>query len=475
MRKPSRQSFLKTMGSLSLGLPFVRLLESSVVYAQSARPRRLLILMSPHGTLVNNWRPKAVGTDFDINYPNAILGPLNAFKDKICVLDGIDYKVLHEKATTGHDYGHSTFLTGTPPYEKSTTEVPPTGPSIDQVIGAKLHGLAPRDTLSLGVYDEGGTYKANSMIFDSSAQPVKSLIDPRTIYPLLFTGVVPPGGGAPPDPAATADQRRKMALVSYLNGEANRVMPRLAGQEREKLQRHIDALADIERRLSGPTIGGSAGDSCDPSLISGGTLDPHRISNIPTIIDLQFDIIAQAFACDLTRVISFQFLQGGSITPMEWIGLTGDLHDGLAHFAGTGDSAVDAKYLTMQRWYSQKVAELFARLDAIQDPQGGSVLDNTVVLWGNELGQPSLHSSVNIPMIMAGGGAGAFQTGRWLKYSTSSEPRCSGVYGNCPASDPFRDQTAHNQVLTSIAQMFGLEVNYFGDPKYTGTLPGLMS
>lgn len=473
MRKPSRRSFLKTMGSLSMGLPFVRLLESSVVHAQSARPRRLLILMSPHGNLINNWRPKAVGTDFDINYANSMLGPLNDFKSKLVILDGLDYKVLYEKATTGHDYGHATFLTGTAPAPRGT-EVYPTGPSIDQVVGAKLRGLTPRDTLSLGVFRVGGTLNANSMIFDNGGQRVQSLIDPRAVYPLLFTGVVPPGGGGtPPDPAATAEQRRKMALVSYLNGEANRVMPRLAGQEREKLQRHIDALADIERRLGGPTSGGSAGESCDPSLISGGTINPLAKNNIPDIVDLQFDIIAQTFACDLTRVISFQFLQGGDPTSMEWIGLTGDLHDGLAHFAGS--PAADAKLVTMQRWYSQKIAELFARLDAIQDPQGGSVLDNTIVLWGNELGQPSIHSSLNIPMIMAGGGAGAFQTGRWLKYSTSSEPRCSGVYGNCPATDEFRDQTAHNQVLTSIAQMFGIDVNYFGDPKYTGTLPGLMS
>jgi hypothetical protein len=473
MRQPSRRSFLKTVGSLSMGLPFLRLLESSVVYAQSARPRRLLILMSPHGNLVEHWRPQVAGAGFNLEYSGSMLGPLEPFKSKICILDGVDYKVLYEKATTGHDYGHATFLTGTAPAPRGS-EVYPTGPSIDQVIGQQLHGLCPRDTLSLGVYRVGGTLNANSMIYDASVNRVQSLIDPRAIYPLLFTGVVPPGGGGPPpDPAASADSVRKLALVSYLNGEANRIKQRLAGPERQKLEQHLDALAAIERRLGGPKSGSSAGASCDPSLISGGTINPTAIANIPDIVDLQFDIIAQTFACDLTRVISFQFLQGGDPTSMPWIGLSGDLHDGLAHSAGSPDA--DAKLVTMQRWYSQKIAELFARLDAIQDPQGGSVLDNTIVLWGNELGQPSMHSSINIPMLMAGGGAGAFQTGRWLKYSTSTEPRCSGVYGSCPATDEFRDQSAHNQVLTSIAQMFGMDVDHFGDTKYTGTLPGLMS
>ncbi|MEZ0311811.1 MAG: DUF1552 domain-containing protein [Myxococcota bacterium] len=473
MRKPSRRSFLKTMGSVSLALPFARLLESSIVHAQSARPRRLLILMSPHGNLINFWRPQAVGTDFNIDYANSMLGPLRDFKNKIVVLDGVDYKVLYEKATTGHDYGHCTFLTGTAPAPRGS-EVYPTGPSIDQVVGQRLTGICPRDTLSLGVFRLGGTTNANSMIFSQAGERVQSLIDPAAIYPMLFTGVVPPGGGStPPDPAATAEARRKLALVTYLNGEATRLRPRLAGQERQKLEQHIEALAAIERRLGGPKSGSSAGASCDPALISGGTLNPRAEGNIPELIDLQFDIIAQTFACDLTRVISFQFLQGGDPTPMPWLGLTGDLHDGLAHLA-SGTNAAAMKLIEMQRWYSTKVAELFARLDAIQDPQGGSVLDNTVVLWGNELGDPSMHSSVNIPMLMAGGGAGAFVTGRHIRYSTSPEPRCSGVYGSCPSTDPFRDQTAHNQVLTSIAQMFGIDIDHFGDEKYTGTAPGLV-
>src|SRR5262249_31243196 len=161
-------------------------------------------------------------------------------------------------------------------------------------------------------------------------------------------------------------------------------------------------------------------------------------------IDLQFDIIAQTFACDLTRIITFHFLQGGDETPMTWIGLDTNIHDNIAHQVGAGNTAVDLQLVQVQRWYAQKVAELFTRLDAIQDPAGGSVLDNTIVLWGNELGQPSTHSSINIPMILAGGGGGAFATGRHLKYSTSDDPYCSGIYGTCPVTDQFRDQTAHN-------------------------------
>ena len=471
MGKPSRRSFLKTMGSVSLALPFARLLESSIANAQTARPRRLLVLMSPHGNLIQHWRPQAVGTDFTIDFPNSLLGPLRDFKNKLVVLDGVDYRVLFEKATTGHDYGNATFLTGLAP-EKPGSEVLVSGPSLDQVIAQKLKGICPRDFLSMGVFRQGGTNNANSMIFAQNGARIQSQINPATLYPLLFTGVVPPGGGTTVDPAVAAEQRRKLALVSYLNGEANRLKPRLAGYEAQKLEQHLEALAAIERRLGGPKSGSSAGESCDPALISGGALAPDNPANIPAIVDLQFDIIAQAFACDLTRVISFQFLQGGDPTAMPWIGLTGDLHDGLAHSAGNPDA--DAKLITMHRWYAQKVAELFARLDAIQDPQGGTVLDNTVVLWGNELSQPSDHSSINIPMIMAGGGAGAFVTNRHIRYSTSTEPRCSGVYGSCPDSDPFRDQTAHNLVLTSIAQMFGIEANYFGDPKYTGTAPGLI-
>jgi hypothetical protein len=117
----------------------------------------------------------------------------------------------------------------------------------------------------------------------------------------------------------------------------------------------------------------------------------------------------------------------------------------------------------MQQWFTEQVRYLFAALDAI--PEGnGTVLDNTIILWGNELGNPSSHSNMGVPMILAGG-AGKFRMGRYLKFATRTTGGCSG--GACKPTVP------HNQVLVSILQAFGLDQNTFGSPNYSGTLPGL--
>ena len=113
------------------------------------------------------------------------------------------------------------------------------------------------------------------------------------------------------------------------------------------------------------------------------------INNAPKLLQLHMDLIAQAFACDLTRVAT---LFGSADNPgMPWLNLNMSIHDDLAHQLGSGTAeqqAATAQRLgTVQRWYAEQVAYLMTRLSQI--PEGtGSVLDNTIILWGNELGDP---------------------------------------------------------------------------------------
>lgn len=112
----------------------------------------------------------------------------------------------------------------------------------------------------------------------------------------------------------------------------------------------------------------------------------------------------------------------------------------------------------LQRWYSSQVAYFIQSLKAL--PEGsGSAYDNTVILWASEFGDPGRHMQTHAPFVVAGG-AGSHKKGRFLQLGTTDE-----------YSDPTYP---HNHLLTSIANLFGLDLPGFGDPRFPGELSGFL-
>jgi len=258
---------------------------------------------------------------------------------------------------------------------------------------------------------------------------------------------------------------KRKSVLYFVTRDVTRLRDRLAGTERQKLDQHLEGLRSIERRLVRPPS--TCALPARPSV-----LDPESVENIPAITQLQMDLIVEAFACDLTRVATLQGLWCGSTLPMPWVpGLNRDIHD-IVHRQnepGTlgATSRIDAA--ASHRWWSTQFAYLLERLNSIPDGDG-TLLDHTVILWGNEMGDPAIHDNVNVPMILAGGGS-TFRTGRWLKFSQSDNPSCET--SGCSSANKYTQQTPHNQVLVSLCRAFGLQRDTFGDPMYRGALPNL--
>src|SRR5262249_44970781 len=124
------------------------------------------------------------------------------------------------------------------------------------------------------------------------------------------------------------------------------------------------------------------------------------------------------------------------------------------------DDPVSGRNLSkVHRWYAQQVADFIALLKAI--PEGnGTVYDNTIILWVNELGDPARHMNNNVPFVLAGGG-GTFKRGRYLKLGPGAE------YKDTP--DP------PTRLLTSLVNQYGAGMTVFGDERYPGELPGFLS
>jgi hypothetical protein len=443
-----------------------------VAEAAEAPPLRFIAIFTQHGAVPEYWRPQNAvnGGDFNIDFANSMLQPLNRHKDKLLILDNIDYKVVYEHGvTTGHLAGPATFLTGREFVGSTQAGKAAGGPSLDQAIANMYGAQTPHASLAISAYSPyGGQTEYDTISYRANGTVVNWERDPAAIFNQLFGNFTPPGTV---DPEAERQLRRKTNLLTYLSKQTASLEKRLVGLEKDKLQLHLSALESIQRRLGTPSSGGPA---CvkpsSPPQYNSSQLGDNR--KTPELLNLHMDLIAQAFACDLTRVVSLYIKPEPDIP---WLNLSvggravTDVHNEIAHMIGLPSQPnreVRLALAKIQQWHAEQIAGLMDRLAEI--PEGnGSVLDNTLILWGNELGDPNNHTNLNIPMLLAGGAGGKFRMGRYLKARNDPDPQSSGQGQPLPAAYP------HNRLLTSIANAFGIQTNTFGHSAYSGTLPGL--
>ncbi len=365
----------------------------------AALPPRLLLYYTPHGTVWDQYRCAGGETDFTFS---PILKPLEKHRERMVIVDGLemdngtDYYIPHT-------YTMPVLWTGSPIDTASTLFCRDdhdqcfgwgTGTSVDQMLATRLAPTTPYKTLELG-YQCGNLHPAKRMIYTSAGNTKNPLDDPAKAFQTLFGGDVDVGAEA----AARAELRRKSVLDAALADFGSR-RSKLSESDKARLDTHAASIRELELSLSG-----SGGVCTKPTA-------PTDIS-AETAIDRQSDLIAGVFGCGLTRIASFQLRiadNDNSLYP--WLGLDEGGHHTLSHENDAGTLATLAKLYT---WYSQRFAYLLDRLAATPDADGGSVLDNTLVVWGSELGTGWSHSLSNVPFVFAGGAGERLRGGRYLK------------------------------------------------------------
>ena len=159
---------------------------------------------------------------------------------------------------------------------------------------------------------------------------------------------------------------------------------------------------------------------------------------------MQTELMINSFTADFARIATLQITNSVSDAKMRWLGIQ-EGHHTLSHEPDTNAEAV-AKLVKINTWYAEQVAYLAKRLAETPEPGGnGSLLDNTTIVWTNELGKGNSHTLNNMPMVLLGNGLN-FNMGRSLKFP----------------------KVAHNRLLMSFAHAFGHRVERFGNPDYCG-------
>ena len=446
-----RRALLRGAGGIAIGLPFLEIMtplgKRPAHAAAAAAPKRFLVFFSPDGNIHENWAPTGTETAFTLS---RILAPLEAHKQRLVILDGVENKVGGYSARPGDDHmkGMGTMLTGIG-LLAGTTQGGAGDPaglaggiSLDQTIANTIGTTTKFKSLELGVEaGSSGTVWGYSA-YAGANQPLPPDNNPAAVFTRVF-------GTTGTDTSAVARQQaERRSVLDAVKQSYTKLNPRLGAADRAKLDEHLTNVRDLETRL---TAVGAAGAGCarpaDP-----GKVDYKANASFPAVGKLQTDLLVMAMACDLTRVGTLQFEQSVGNVRFTWVdpAITRGHHD-LSH---DGDTVTDTiEQLTLINiWYSQQFAYLLDSLQSLKEADGSSVLDNTLVMWVNELARGNAHSHDKMPFVLAGGAGGALRGGRFLTYKG----------------------TSHNNLLVSCMNMMGVAGTTYGDPAFcTGPLANL--
>jgi Protein of unknown function (DUF1552) len=441
----SRRHVLRRAG-VSLALPLLNgMLSGSAMGAPSqfkpwkeskAVQPRVIYCYVPNGVNILEWVPKTLGTDYELS---PTLSVLKDHKADFSVISGIG----HYNASGGHS-GADTWLTGAnlkavPGSDYSNTI------SIDQVIAEK-HGKETRIP-SLELSDQsgtGGSGHSHTLSFDRTGTPLPAEDSPRRLFERLFV----PETAA--DRAATLRRyaARKSVLDSVLS-DAKGLKKKLGTEDKKKLEQYLSSVRQTEERVERlerwvdvekPQV--------DPSLLQLASL-PSNAHDRPMWLDVMLELTYLSFACDVTRVVTFEWSReaGG-------YGGGGENHHELSHHGG--DEGMLAKLATIDRFHLERLGRFIGFLKET-DEAGNRMLDNTVIVFGSGMnsGERGDHSPHNLPLLVAGGKKLGFQHGQHLAFGDGHA-----------AKEPL------SAVLLATARGMGVEQEKFVDA--ASPLPGLM-
>lgn len=364
----SRWSRRRVLAGLGGGLVALPMLPSLSRGTAPAAPLRFVCVYTANGMLRDQWLPDGSETDFTLQ---GVLAPLARHQAKLVVARGAS-------GVDGHYAGHTEALTGRP--APGASFAPTGGPSLDQVLAADSQGLTPLGSLELGV--EPWPSVDGVIAFSDSGLPIPPLADPRGAFDRVYDL-------ASVDPAVAARRRaQKLSVLDSVTGDLTALAARLSPGERRILDQHLTLLRAQEEALLHPVEIGQ----CDIGAAPSGAFSFDRTTGH------HLDTIAAAFRCDVTRVATLVMKGSQDTTTYTWAGATDDAHS-VAHGVAP-DSA--AQLLAIDTWQAEQVAGLLDRLEAI--PEGdGTVLDNTLVFWTNEIGLHDFsHSRADMGVVLAG-------------------------------------------------------------------------
>jgi hypothetical protein len=400
----TRRHFLRGLGTL-MSLPALESLTTRGFAAPAkaaAAPLRTAFLYVPNGVNVHEWFPTGEGADYQLSNSLKTIGEHRA---DFSIISGL----AHDKARSNgdgagdHARANATFLTGCQAKKTAGSDIQ-LGVSVDQLAAEKIGHLTRLPSLELSTDGQRSSGRCDSgyscvyqfnLSWKNDTTPMAPEMDPRLVFERLF-GYGSSGKG----PGAERRKKMQRSVLDLVLDEAKSLQGKVNADDRQKLDEYFTSVREIERRIERAS---------------------QPVPNIPHFpvpegipdryedhIRLMFDLLALAFQTDSTRIATFLLAHDGSNRSFSEIGVS-EGHHQLSHHQGLDEKL--NKIATIDRFYLKQLGYFLAKMKSIPDGSG-TLLDNSMIVYGSAIGDGDRHNHDDLPVIFAGRGGGTITHGR---------------------------------------------------------------
>jgi hypothetical protein len=405
----SRRTFLHAATGgvgAALALPFldsmVPALTAQVRTVANANPRLGFVYL-PHGAIMDRWTPKTEGPGFEFT---PILQALEPFRDNLNIISGLGHQAADTTAV--HSLSPATWLSGVRPKATQGTDAF-AGITADQYAAAKIGQDTVLPSIELGTEDHSGLIGAcdrdygciymNTISWRTHTTPLPMEINPRKAFERMF-GL---GGSAASRMARTQEDRSVLDLFMQQSSDLQK---KLGAQDRTTVNDYLDSVREIERRIQNA---GSQQADAQLTLPDAPTGIPYSYEDH---VKMMYDLIVLAYRANVTRVSTFMVAREISNRTYPQVGVS-DGHHAISHHSN--QAAKMDKNVKIQTYHVSLFAQFLEKLRTTPDG-AGSLLDNSIILYGSNMSNSNAHNHFPLPILVAGGASGRMKGGRHLKY-----------------------------------------------------------
>jgi hypothetical protein len=396
----SRRTFLRGTGTV-LALPFLDSMVPALAAQTAAKPTpRLGFIYFANGVIQNQWKPSTVGANFELS---PTLKPLAGVKDQLNIISGL----AHSQADTfgdgtgDHPRASAAWLTGVHAYDRTQPGVEVRLATTADQIAANVIGKTSQvrsleltvDFPTQGACDSGDCFYVNTVSWRNETTPNPAETHPRVVFERLFGD----GGSAA---QRLARLKSTGSILDSVIDEVNSLSKSLGKGDRTKLNEYMDSVREVEMRIQNTEKGGTHSIEL-----------PDRPVDVPDAFDdytkMMLDLVALGWQSDTTRVFSMIFARELSTRTFANLGVP-EQHHAVSHHRNDPD--LIAKKQRIDIHHVELLNHFLTRLQNTPDG-AGSLLDNSLVLYGGGMGDGNLHRHFDLPTLIAGKLGGQFKTG----------------------------------------------------------------
>ena len=403
----SRRTLLRGAGT-ALALPLLdAMVPASTAFAQSgAAPKsRFGAIYFPHGATMSRWTPVDSGKNFTFS---EILEPLSPFRDQINVITNLGHPLAYGPggATGNHNRSSASYLSGC---KAETGAIPKLGVTVDQVAAQYMGQDTPLPSLELSIENsslscgEGlSCAYRNTISWQNELSPLPMQNNPQVVFEQLF------GDGAT-DEQRAARRAQSLSLLDSVTDQLHSLNRSLPAADKVRLESFLTDVREIERRIEQAAL-----------KVTDDIAVPDKPTGVPDDIEehikLMYDLQVLAWQTEITRISTFLMAQelSGAVYPRSTVR---DSFHTLSHHSNSEDNK--ARFAILNNYHVSLFAYFLDKLNSIPDGDG-TLLDNSLILYGSGMSDGNSHNHDPLPLVLAGRAGGTLEGNRHLVFPERS-------------------------------------------------------